>query len=65
MPKLKVRKSISKRFHITGAGRLVTRKAGKSHLLTKKSSRHKGDLRRAGIVSERDVEKLKRLLPYG
>lgn len=65
MPKLKVRKSISKRFRITRTGKIIRRKAGKSHLLTKKSSRHKQDIKHYGITADADKNKIKRLLPYG
>lgn len=65
MPKQKVRKSISKRFRITKTGKVLTRKPGKMHLLTKKSARCKSDLRRSGAVADADIRKIKRLLPYG
>ena len=40
MPKQKTRKSISKRFKVTGKGKLVRRRAFRRHLKAGKSSRH-------------------------
>ena len=41
----KTKKSIAKRFKVTGTGRLIRRKPGKRHLLRKKSAKQ---LRSAG-----------------
>lgn len=42
--KMKTRTSAAKRFKVTGTGRILRRRAGKSHLLTKKSRRRKRNL---------------------
>lgn len=39
MPKMKTHKSTAKRFKVTGTGRLMRTKVGKSHLRRKKSKR--------------------------
>ncbi len=39
MPKMKTHKSTAKRFKVTGTGRLMRTKIGKSHLRRKKSKR--------------------------
>ncbi len=41
MPKLKVHKGAQKRIHITGRGKLLRFKIGKSHLRRKKTKRIK------------------------
>ena len=63
MPKMKSHRGARKRFSITGTGKVKRSKAGKSHILTKKSSKRKRNLRRATTVAVRGEEKnLKRLL---
>ena len=64
MPKIKTNRSAAKRFKKTGTGQLKRMKAYKSHILTKKSSKTKRNLRKAGYVSETQVKVMKKLLPY-
>jgi large subunit ribosomal protein L35 len=64
MPKLKTRKAASKRFRATGTGKIVRRKAFKNHLLEHKSSNKKRKLSKMAIVSERDEENVRLMLPY-
>ena len=45
MPKLKTSRAAAKRFKKTGTGKLVRNKAYKSHILTKKSTKRKRNLR--------------------
>lgn len=59
MYKLKTRKSIKKRFKITSAGKLMMRKASRSHLLEKKSSTRKAKLRKTSLVQLRDYKNFK------
>ncbi len=66
MPKLKTRKGVKKRFKITKNGKVLRRKAGKRHILTKKSRKRKRALRRTAVVENKKFSKcIKRLLPYG
>lgn len=44
MSKLKTSSSISKRFKVTSSGKLLRHKAGRSHLLEKKSQNRKKNL---------------------
>jgi large subunit ribosomal protein L35 len=63
MPKMKTHKCAKKRFSVTGKGKVRRLKAYKSHILTKKTSKRKRQLRRpttVGTVGE--VKHLKRLL---
>ncbi len=62
MPKLKTNRSAAKRFKITGTGKILRRKAYKSHLLTKKSRKRKRNLRKPTLVSSGEVKHIKRLL---
>jgi large subunit ribosomal protein L35 len=64
MPKMKSHRGAAKRFKKTGTGKLKRAKAFKSHILTKKSSKTKRNLRKAGYVSEAQVKVMKKLLPY-
>lgn len=64
MPKMKTHKGASKRFKKTGSGKLKRGKAFRSHILTKKSSKTKRNLRKSGLVSETQEKTIKKLLPY-
>jgi large subunit ribosomal protein L35 len=64
MPKMKTRKSASKRFKITGSGKFKYKKMGMRKKLSKKSSRRKRDLNRDGMLSPAENTKAKRMLPY-
>jgi large subunit ribosomal protein L35 len=65
MPKMKTRKSASKRYKVTGSGKVKYKKQGLRHILTKKSTKRKRNLRKAGILSDPEAKKAKILLPYG
>jgi large subunit ribosomal protein L35 len=63
MPKMKTHKGASKRFSVTGKGKVRRLKAYKSHILTKKSAKRKRNLRRATIVHPAgDTLRIKRLI---
>ena len=64
MPKMKTHRGAAKRFRKTGTGKLKRAKAFKSHILTKKSSKTKRNLRKAGLVSDSQEKVMKKLLPY-
>lgn len=65
MPKLKTRKSVAKRFRFTKSGKIRRRRAGKSHILTKKSRKRKRNLRKDAFASGVDKWSLEKQLPYG
>ena len=46
MPKVKTKRAAAKRFKTTGTGKLVRNKAYKSHILAKKSTKRKRNLRK-------------------
>lgn len=62
MPKQKTNRSAAKRFKKTGTGKIKRRKAYTSHILTKKSSKRKRNLRKPTLVSGADEKRVKRLL---
>jgi large subunit ribosomal protein L35 len=62
MPKMKTDRGAAKRFKITGTGKIRRRKANRSHLLEKKSSRRTRRLGREGDVAAADTREVRRLL---
>ncbi len=62
MPKLKSSRSARKRFRKTGTGKVRRYKAFKNHILTKKTSKRKRALRKAGLVHPSDMRRIKRLI---
>lgn len=64
MPKMKTHKSSAKRFKVSSSGIIIRSKAYKSHILTKKSTKRKRNLRKSTTISSAEVKKVKVLLPY-
>ncbi|MCJ7575205.1 MAG: 50S ribosomal protein L35 [Dehalococcoidia bacterium] len=64
MPKLKTHKGAKSRFHITGSGKLMRTKCGKSHLRRKKAPRAKRLYDEMIPISSADEKRIRRLLPY-
>jgi large subunit ribosomal protein L35 len=63
MPKMKTHKGAKKRFSVTATGKIRRLKAGKSHILTKKSSKRKRNLRRPTTVDTNgEAKNIKRLI---
>jgi large subunit ribosomal protein L35 len=63
MPKMKSHSGAAKRFKKTAGGF----KAGQSHrrhILTKKTTKRKRQLRKSNMIHESDVRSAQRLLPY-
>jgi len=65
MPKLKTHKGAQRRFHITGSGKIMRVKIGKSHLRRRKAKRTKRLFDETIPISPSDKTRIKRLLPYG
>ena len=51
MPKMKTSRAAAKRFKVTGTGKLKRNKAYKRHILTKKTTKTKRNLRKATMLS--------------
>ncbi len=64
MPKMKTNRGAAKRFKATGTGKIRRSKAFTSHILTKKSTKRKRNLRKAGLIDAADTKAVKRMLPY-
>jgi large subunit ribosomal protein L35 len=62
MPKVKTNSSAKKRFKVTGTGKITHQKSFKRHILTKKSTKRKRGMRKDGIVSDANLQFVKRLL---
>ncbi len=65
MPKMKTKKAAKKRIRLTGGGKLKRAKAGKSHLMSSKSSKRRLSLKEGSYVSDVETKKVKKMLPYG
>lgn len=64
MPKMKTSRSAAKRFKVTGTGKLKRNKAYKRHILTKKTTKNKRNLRKSAITDTTNVKTMKKILPY-
>jgi len=65
VPKIKTHKGAKRRFHITGSGKIMRVKGGKSHLRRRKPKRVRRLFDETIPVSAVDRVRIKRLLPYG
>ncbi len=66
MPKMKTKRAAAKRYTLTSNGKVKYKKMNLRHILTKKSSKRKRKLRKAGFVAKGPVYQIKKkLLPYG
>jgi large subunit ribosomal protein L35 len=64
MPKIKTNRGAAKRFRKTGTGKIRRNKAFTSHILTKKSTKRKRELRQGTLVNKSDVKNISCLIPY-
>lgn len=64
MPKIKTKRAAAKRFKKTANGNLKRSKAFKSHILTKKTTKRKRNLRKAAYADSTNVKNMKKILPY-
>jgi large subunit ribosomal protein L35 len=62
MPKMKTRSSAKKRFNVTAGKKIKRDRAYGSHILTKKSTKRKRNLRKADHVSPTEMRRVKRML---
>ncbi|MBF0611022.1 MAG: 50S ribosomal protein L35 [Magnetococcales bacterium] len=65
MPKMKTHKSAAKRFSVSGSGRLKRSSAGRRHILTKKTTKRKREMRSDAWVAQADVGAVRKMLPNG
>lgn len=64
MPKMKTKKGAAKRFRVRASGSVKRAQAYKRHILTKKTTKNKRQLRGTMNVHAVDVAAVKALLPY-
>ena len=64
MPKIKTNRGAAKRFRKSGTGKIRRNKAYTSHILTKKSTKRKRDLRQTTVVAKCDAKNIGCLIPY-
>lgn len=62
MPKMKTRKSVAKRFSLTGTGKIKRAHDGKNHILTKKTRKRKRNLKKAAYVSKQYERNIKEMM---
>lgn len=64
MPKMKTHKSTSKRFRVTGTGKLMRTRQGKSHFRRNRAGRLLADLPEMHEVDATQVKRIHKLAPY-
>ncbi|MDH7478818.1 MAG: 50S ribosomal protein L35 [Syntrophomonadaceae bacterium] len=64
MPKMKTHRGAAKRFKVTASGKIKRAKAFHSHILEKKTAKRKRSLRQGTLVSDGDMKRVAKLLPY-
>jgi len=62
MPKMKTRKAATKRFGLTGTGKVRRNKAFANHILTKKSPKRKRNFRGTALVHKSQEKKIKTMI---
>ena len=62
--KLKTHKSTAKRFKVTGTGKVMRTKGGKSHLRRRTPKRTKAKFTRMVAVAGSETRRVTRLAPY-
>ncbi len=66
MPKLKTKKSISKRFRVTKNKKIIANRANRRHLMADKSPKKRRQLRRPLNASvSANILNMKKAMPYG
>lgn len=64
MPKMKTKRGAAKRFRVRPSGGVKRAQAYKRHILTKKTTKNKRQLRGTAEVRACDAPAIKALLPY-
>ncbi|HYE33087.1 MAG TPA: 50S ribosomal protein L35 [Methylomirabilota bacterium] len=61
---IKTKKSVAKRFKITGTGKVLRSRAGRRHLLQGKAPKRRRSLGKAMVVDKTDVYRITASLPF-
>ena len=64
MPKMKTKSGAKKRFKVSASGRIKRGQAFKRHILTKKTTKNKRQLRGAVNVHETNLGHMAQMLPF-
>jgi len=64
MPKMKTKKSAAKRFRVRAGGTVKRGQAFKRHILTKKTTKNKRQLRGSAEVHATNMVSVKAMLPF-
>ncbi|MEP7207770.1 MAG: 50S ribosomal protein L35 [Casimicrobiaceae bacterium] len=64
MPKMKTKSGAKKRFRVRGSGSIKRSMAFKRHILTKKSTKNKRQLRGITEIHATNVDSVHAMLPY-
>jgi len=64
MPKIKTHKATSKRFCLTGKGKIKQRKAGQDHFNARNTGDETRSKRRDSITTDTLNKTIKQLIPY-
>jgi large subunit ribosomal protein L35 len=64
MPKIKTNRGAAKRFRRTGNGGFKCAQSHRRHILTKKSTKRKRQLRSPATIHPSDVRMAARMMPY-
>jgi large subunit ribosomal protein L35 len=64
MPKMKTKKSAAKRFSVRAGGTVKRGQAFKRHILTKKTTKTKRQLRGSTAVHDSNMNSVRAMMPY-
>ena len=64
MPKVKTKSGAAKRFRTQGGGGIKRSRAFLRHILTKKSTKRKRQMRRRSAVHDTNTAAIRNMLPY-
>jgi large subunit ribosomal protein L35 len=64
MPKMKSHSGAKKRFRTTASGKFKRGRKNKRHILTKKTTKRKRQLRKGALVHKADHKSIALMLPY-
>ena len=64
MPKIKTHSGAKKRFKLTATGKVKSAHAFKSHILNKKTTKRKRNLRKTTVADVTNTAAVKKMVPY-
>jgi large subunit ribosomal protein L35 len=64
MPKIKTNRGAAKRFKRTSSGSFKRNASHRRHILTKKSTKRKRQLRSPATIAKSDAAAARRMMPY-